>query len=236
MRLKACHFHRYCRTSPRPTYLATSLAPRHVPRTSPRPSHFATFLAPRHPNLPTRLLPPGVTPFPEHKLPHPVLHSPPHPVPASLYARDAAGCYSQKPRRHAVNHAEQAHGQRPPQRRSVRRKEPRRGPVPASESIATHKKRATNTRPNGRHYATSVTLRQSKPLRTPRNCVCPARDSRTATPLVSPASRASTTQQRPVSAAASEPALGRGGRACREPPFLVVKQLAPPAALDASAG
>jgi len=218
MRLKACHFHRYCRSP------------------SPRPSHLATFLAPRHPTLPTLLLPPRVTPLSEHKLPHPVLHSPPRPVPESLYARDAAGCYSQKPRRHAVNHAEQAHGQRPPQRRRVRRKEPRRGPVAASESIATHKKRATNIRHNARHYASSVTLRQSKPLRTPRNCVCPARDSRTATPLVSPASQASTTQQRPVCAAASEPALGRSGRACREPLFLVGKQLAPPAALDASAG
>ena len=207
MRLKACHFHRHC----------------HSP--SPCPSHLATSLAPRHPTLPTLLLTPSVTPLSEHKLPHPVLHSPPHPVPAPLYARDAAGCYSQKPRRHAVNHAEQAHGQRPPQRRRVRRKEPRRGPVAASESIATHKKRATSTRHNARHYAPSVTLRQSKPLRTPRNCVCPARDSRTATPLVSPASRASTTPQRPACAAASEPALGRGGRACWEPLFLVGKQL-----------
>ena len=218
MRLRASHYHRY-RRSP-----------------SPRPSHLATLLAPCHPTLPTLLLPPSVTPLFEHKLLHPVLHSPPHPVRASLYARDAAGCYSQKPRRHAVNHAEQAHGQRPPQRRRVRRKEPRRGPVAASESIATHKKRATNTRHNTRHYAPSVTLRQTNPLRTPRNCVCPARDSRTTAPLVSPASRASTTQQRPVCAAASEPALGKSGRACREPLFLVGKQLATPATLDASAG
>jgi len=214
----------------------TAAPPRHVARTSPRPSHLATFLATRHPTLPTLLLPPSVTPLPEHKIPHHVLHSPPHPVPASLYARDAAECYSQKLSRHAVNHAEQAHGQRPPQQRRVRRKEPGRGPVSASESIATHKERATNTRHNERHYATSVTLRQSKPLVTPRNCVCPARDSRTATRLVSPVSRASTTQQRPVCAAASEPAVGRGGRACREPLFLVGKQLAPPAALNASTG
>jgi len=194
MRLKVCHFHRYCRSpSPRRTHLATSHAPHHIPRTSPRPSHLATSLAPRHPTLPTLLLPRSVTRLPEHKLPHPVLQSPPHPVPASLYARDATGCYSQKPSRHAVNHAEQAHGQRLPQRRRVRWKELRRGPVSASESIATHKERATNTRRNARHYATSVTLRQSKPLRTLRNFMCPARDSRTATPLVSPASRTSTT-------------------------------------------
>ena len=112
-------------TSPRPSHLATFLAPCHVPRSSPRPWHLATFLAPRHPTLAMLLLPPSVAPLPEHKLPHLVLHSPPHLVPASLYARDAAGCYSQKPRRHAVNHAEQAHGRRPPQRRRVRRKKPR---------------------------------------------------------------------------------------------------------------
>jgi len=218
MRLKACHFHRFCRSP------------------SPRPSHLATFLAPRHPTVPTLLIPPSVTPLSEHKLTHPVLHSPLHPVPASLYARDASGCYSQKPRRHADNHAEQAHGQRPPQRTRVRRNEPRRRPVSASESISTHKKHPTNTRHNARHYAPSVPLRQSMPLRTPRNCVCPARDSRTTTPLISPASRASKTRQRPVCAAASEPALGRGGRDCREPLFLVGKQLAPPAALDASSG
>ena len=126
MRLKACHFHRQFRSpSPRPSHLATFLAPCHVPRSSPRPWHLATFLAPRHPTLAMLLLPPSVAPLPEHKLPHLVLHSPPHLVPASLYARDAAGCYSQKPRRHAVNHAEQAHGRRPPQRRRVRRKKPR---------------------------------------------------------------------------------------------------------------
>jgi len=36
------------RTSPRPSHLATSLAPRNVPRTSPRPSHLATPLSQRH--------------------------------------------------------------------------------------------------------------------------------------------------------------------------------------------
>jgi len=79
MRLKACHFHRYC----------------HSP--SPRPSHLATSLAPRHPTLPTPLLPPSFTPLSKHKIPHPVLHSHPHPVPTSLYARDAAGSSARKP-------------------------------------------------------------------------------------------------------------------------------------------
>ena len=59
MRLKACHFHRYCRTSPRPTYLATSLAPRHVPRTSPRSSHLATPLSQRVFCLPASPLSPS---------------------------------------------------------------------------------------------------------------------------------------------------------------------------------
>jgi len=142
-------------SSLQPLPLASSLAPRHVPRTSPPPS------------LPTLLLPPSVTPLFEHKPPHPVLHSPPQPVPASPYARDAAGCYNRKPRRHTVNHTEQAHCQSPPQRRRVTRKKPGRRPVAASVSIATHEKRVTNTWHKERHYAPSVTLRQAKPLRTP---------------------------------------------------------------------
>ena len=124
----------------------------------------------------------------------------------------------------------------PPSRQGLRRKAPRRGPVSESESIETQKERATNTRHSARHYATSVTLRQSKLLRTPRNCVSSAGDSRTATSLVSLASRASTTQQKPAGAAASEPTAGRVGRACRERLLQVGKQLAPLAALDASAG
>ena len=170
MRLKACHLHRFCHSpAPPPSPRATSLAPRHLP-------------------LPTLLLPPSATSLFEHKLPHPVLRSPSRPVPVSTSTRDAAGCYSKKHRRHAVNHAEQAQGQRPPQRRRVRRKEPRRRPAATSASITTHKKRVTNARHNARHYAPSVTPRQAKPLRTPRNCVRPARDLRTATPLVLPAS------------------------------------------------
>jgi len=170
MRLKACHLHRYCHSPASPS--------------SPR----AASLASRHLPLPTLLPPPSATPLSDHELPHPVLRSPPHPVPASTSARDAAGCYSKKPRRHAVNRAQQAHGQRPPQRRRVRRKEPRRRPAATSDSIATHKKRVTNARHNARHYAPSVTPRQAKPFRTPRNCVRPARDSRTDTPLALPAS------------------------------------------------
>ena len=183
MRFKAFHFHRSCRFP------------------SQRPSHLATFLAPRHPTLPTLLLPPRVTLLREQKLPNQLLQCPPHSLPALLYARDAAECYSQKPIRHAVNHAQQAHGRTPPGRRRVIRKDPRRGPVSASESTATRKRRATNSRHNARHYAMSVHLRQSKQLRTPRNDISPARNSRTATPLISPASQSNTSQQRPVCAA-----------------------------------
>ena len=53
MHLKACHFHLDCRSpSPRRSHLATSLAPRHVPRTSPRSSQLATPLSQRYFYLP----------------------------------------------------------------------------------------------------------------------------------------------------------------------------------------
>jgi len=134
--------------------LATSLAPRHVPRTSPPHSPNATSTSQLHSSL-------------QAQNPPPCPPLPPSPSPYITVRPRRRRKFSQKARRHAVNHAEQAHGQRPPQRRRVRRKEPRRGPMAASESIATHKKRATNSRHNARPYAPSVTLQQYKPLRTP---------------------------------------------------------------------
>jgi len=169
MRLNASHLHRYCHSR------------------TPPPSPRNTYRAPRHLPLPTLLLPPSATSLFEHRFPNPVLRSPPHTVPASTSARNAAGCYRKRLRRHAVNHAEHAHGQRPPQWRRARRNEPRRRSAATSVSIATNKKRVTNAQHSSRHCAQSHTPGQAKPLRTSRNCGRPARDSSTATPLVFPA-------------------------------------------------
>jgi len=86
----------------------------HLPRPAPPPSHLAPSLSQRY------FYPPAPPLSPRTNSLHPCLDPPPHPVPVPPYRRDAAGGYSQKPRRHAVNSAEQAHDQRPPQWMRIR--------------------------------------------------------------------------------------------------------------------
>ena len=148
---------------------STYLAPCHLPRTSPPPSPNATSTPQRHFSL---LAPASST-----------LASTP-PLTQFLYHLTAA-----TPQEVTVRNPDVMQSIKQNKRMTrVRRKKSRRRPDAASVSIPTHKKRKTNARHSAWHYIPSVTPRRANPLHTPRNFVRPARDSRSATPLVIPAS------------------------------------------------
>jgi len=187
-------------SSLQPLPLASSLAPRHVPRTSPPPSPNASSTSQRHPSLRAQTSPPCP------------------PLPPS-----ASPCITVRPRRRRMLQPETETSYSQSYRASTLPE-----PTTAEESDTEE----TRTKTSGgvsfdrdareachKHMAQRTALRtisySPASQATPHtvNCVCPARDSRTATPLVLPASLASTTRQGPMSAAASEPGLRRkGGR------------------------